>query len=318
MASHILTETIHYSPSGAKDALDKIRQFAISLGWTVDYWSTIDGGGSDYYLQLWAPGYVNQNMCYRFYVTNVDAQEDTMTVVAVIPGQRHDQSSKMTNSGTIWGGAGTTYRNISLPASSFTALYLYGNDRFISALYNINPTSVITVPFGTFELLPSWWEYVDGLFFWYGSQIWSSGSTYKWYNMTDNPTNWYIPYGRRDSGGTGYNVYWEGAKRDSNHYACNYRPDSTDSVGGENGEFNSAKGILNWNAFTSRRTAFHSTVFCKEPTLGVWYPIGNHFHAWVNGRDLTIGEKIYFGSDEYKVFPGVFTGYDIWQGYRIA
>ena len=34
----ILTEQIYYSVAGIADALDKLRQFAIARGWTVDYW----------------------------------------------------------------------------------------------------------------------------------------------------------------------------------------------------------------------------------------------------------------------------------------
>jgi hypothetical protein len=224
----------------------------------------------------------------------------------------------MTSVTTIWGGASTARRNTSLPASTFDALYLYGNDRFIAAIYHVDPLSVITIPFGTYELLPSWWEYVDGLFFKYPSQSWSTTSTYKWYNMTSNEGNWYIPYAQKDSSTIGYNIWWEGDKRDSVHYACNYRPTSIVAVGSEAGDFNKANGILNWNSFTSKRTAFHSTVFVKEPTLGVWYTVGNFFHAWVHGSNLSIGEELTFGSSTYRAFPGVFSPYNIWQAYRTA
>lgn len=315
---NVLAETIHYNPVGAKDALDKIRQFALSLGWTVDYWSTTDGSGSDYYLQIWSKGYALQNICYRFYVTNVDANEDTMSVRAVVPGYRYNQTSKITNNTTTWGGQSTSYYNISLPATSFDALYLYGNLHFIAAIFHVDPIAVITVPIGTYELFPSWWYTVDGLFFWYGSQYWGTTSAYKWYNMADNPTNWYIPYAQRSSSTVGYNLWWEGAKRDSGNYASNYQPTSVIAVGSEAGNFNLMKGFLNWNSFTSKRAAFSPTMFAKDPDLGVWYPIGSPSMCYVNGRNLTIGEQITFGSDIYRCFPGVFTLYEIWQAYRTA
>lgn len=315
---NVLTESIHYNPVGAKDALDKIRQFALSLGWTVDYWSTTDGSGADYYLQIWSKGYALQNICYRFYVTNVDANEDTMTFKAVVPGQRYNQTNKMANSSTVWGGTGTTYSNISLPATSFDALYLFGNLHFIAAIFHVDPIGVITLPFGTLELFPSWWYQVDGLFFVWLVQQWGTTSSYKWYNMADNPGNWMIPYGTKFISTTGDNVFWEGEPRYNADYACNYTPTSVISVGAETGDFNRMRGFLNWNAFTSKRAAFSPTMFIRDTTLEVWYPLGSPSMCYVNGRNLTIGEVITFGSDTYRCFPGVFSLYEIWQAYRTA
>lgn len=314
----VLTETVHNSPSGAKDALDKIRQFALSLGWTVDYWSTTDGGGSDYYLQIWSPGYVANELCYRFYVTNVDVQEDTLSLRAVVPTKRWDQSNKIASTTTTWGGNATSYYNVSLPTGTFTALYLYGSKRFISAILHVDPIAVITIQVGTWDLYPSWWYYGPGPNFFFSPQTWAASSDFKWYNITSNPSYWNPPMTQRLSSSVGYNLWWEGAKRDTTNYGCNFRPTSTVAIGSEVGEFNKMTGVLRYNAYTGKRMAMQSTFFARNPSLGVWYPLGVSPFAWVYGNGLTIGEIIKFGSDEYRCFPGVFSNYDQWQAYRVA
>lgn len=310
---YVLTETIHYNPADAHDALDKIRQFALALGWTVDTWVS----GTTSQLQLWSPGYVCQEMCYRLEVNNVDAQEQTLTMRPVIPGQRNSGFSFSTS--YCWGGNSTSYYNTSLPASTFDALYLFGTKRFIAAVFHIDPIAVVTLQIGTWDLFPSWWYYGPGLNFSYNPQDnWGTTSTYKWYNMADNPLNWAPPMTQKWSTTIGYNIWYEGAKRASTDFACNYRPTSTVAAGSEAGDFNRANGLCRYNDYTGKRMAFQSSFFVRHPTLGVWYPIGVSPFAWVNGRDLNIGEVITFGADQYRCFPGVFTLYEHWQAYRIA
>lgn len=314
-----LTEQIYYNPSGSKDALDKIRSFAVSLGWTQDYWDTADGGGSDYYLQLWSPGYVNQEICYRFYITNVDAQEDTMTLRGVIPGKRYDQTSdKMTNTSTTWGGSTAQYYATSLPASTFDALYLYGDHRFIAAIYHVDPIAVITLVLGSPDLFRSWWSYPGCWMLFNPQSSWSSvGSASRWYNMTSNTNYWAFPYSTR--GSSQYALWFEGGGRNSSYWGSNYRPIPSDVPGSENAaEFNFARGLVRYNSYTEKRTAFQSTIFAKSPSAGVWYPMGMSPLSWIHGYGLTIGETITFGSDQYRCFPGVFSTGNIWQAYRIS
>lgn len=322
MSSEILTEQIYYNVSGASQALDYIRQFALSLGWTVDYWSTGLGSESDEIaLQLYSPGYLNQNICYRFWYAPNDFQEDYIYMKPVIPGERFNVpvvdwtvSNFCYDNDVTWGGT-AVYSRFSLPASNFIALYLFGNDKFISSVWNVNPIAVLTIPFGTYNLAQSWWNYSDGLFFNYYN---SASYGFTWYEINDNPLNWRNPFAERHGSNIYPCIYWEGEERFIDHYACNYRPTSIVSVGSEVGEFNLPKGILNWNTFTSKRVALFPTVFCKDPTLLVWYTIGNMFQAYVNGRELSIGDELSFGSDVYRVLPVVFSTNEIWQAYRIA
>ncbi|MGD9156804.1 MAG: hypothetical protein PVG39_00220 [Desulfobacteraceae bacterium] len=311
---YVLSESIHYNPTDTKEAIDYIRQFALSVGWTVDTWVT----GEPTQLQLWSPGYVAQELCYRIQVVDVDAQEQTLSLKGVVPGYR-STSFSVTDSVSTWGGNSTSYYNTSLTASFFDALYLYGNKHFICAIFHVDPIAVITLQIGSWDLYPSWWYYSPGINFVYNPQDnWGSSSTYKWYNMTSNPTRWAPPMSQRWSISLGSNVWYEGAKRGSSDYACNYRPAADISLGLEAGEFNRAKGILTYNSYTAKRMAFQSSFFVRNPSLGIWYPVGVSPFAWINGRNLTIGEVVKFGADEYRCFPGVFSTYEHWQAYRIA
>jgi hypothetical protein len=146
----ILAEQIHYSVADMEDALDKIRQFAVAQGWTQDYWDTSTG---DRFLQLWSRGFSLQDMCYRFRETNYDASDDRLEYGAVIPGKRFDQSGdKLTNASTIWSPVTPQFNGARMPATTFTALYLYGNKNFISCIFHVDPISVVTMQFGTLDL----------------------------------------------------------------------------------------------------------------------------------------------------------------------
>lgn len=203
-----------------------------------------------------------------------------------------------------------------MPATTFTALYLYGNKNFISCIFHVDPISVVTMQFGTLDLFPSWRNYEGGLFFSYHFGSYSTTPTYSWQNIASNPSVWnWGPGGRQ----TQYvpMIYWQGAGRYATDYACNFRPTNQQNAFDVNsGEFNRPYRMLNNNTYTDKRVAFQSTVFCRDQSLGVWYPIGNMYFAYINGEDFTIGEEVTFGAETYRVFPIMYSTYDIWQAYR--
>jgi hypothetical protein len=307
--SWVLSEQAYYSVSGAYTALDYLRQFAVAQGWTVDYWT----GGT--YLQLYSPGYVNQEMCYRVEVDHYDGVSDIWKWAAVVPGYRTYQADKW-NLAQTWGGKSDTYRQVDVPRNTFTALYLYGNDRFISMIWHINPIAVITMFFGTCELLTDWWYY-PGLWF-YHPVCQYSVSQSRWADIVDNYSYWYWPPGERHSSSYAAQAWFGGGPMSSNDYGFNYRPDNIDDIGDELGEFNNPKHLIRYNSFTDKRVAFQGTYFIRDSDIGVWYPVGNSPWAFVNGRDLSIGDSITFGTDTYKCFPIMFSTKDIWQAYRTA
>jgi hypothetical protein len=304
----VLNETIHYSVSGCADALDKIRQFAVAQGWTQDYWT----GGN--FLQIYSPGYVNQEICYRFAQGNYDVNNDYLRWMGVRPGYRFD--TDYWNTSKTWGASNTTYDRFSLPTGAFTALYLYGNDRFISAIFHIDPIAVITLHLGTIELLPEWWYY-PGLWFYRSLGVYSMPNS-GWSVIASNPAQWYTFLEVQPSTRS-YSVWWEGERKASNEYTINFIADNQDDPqNNPQGDFNRVTYILRYNAFTDKRVAFSPTHFVQDTGLGVWYPIGQSPHIMINGRDLTIGEQIIFGADTYRCFPMMYSTTDIWQAYRTA
>jgi hypothetical protein len=186
-------------------------------------------------------------------------------------------------------------------------------------VWHVGPTSVITFPVGTIQLFSEWWNYTDGLFFvWYAGTL-GAASQYKWYNMADNPANWYPPATRELSSSSGYHVWFDGAARDSTYYRSNFAPTSSqDPDEATQGAFNKMQYMISYNTYTNKRVAMSSTIFVADPSTSIWYPCGTLPFAWTNGRELSIGEQITFGSDVYRVFPGVFSPYRIWQAYRTA
>lgn len=304
----VLNEQIHYSVNGALDALDKIRQFAVAQGWTQDYWT----GGN--FLQLFTPGYVNQEICYRFSVGTYDVSNEFFRYMGVRPGYRFDID--YWNTLKTWGASSTNYDRFSLPSGSFSALYLHGNDRFISAIFHIDPIAVITMHLGTIELLPEWWYY-PGLWFYRPQSVYSM-PTSSWSNIANAPSSWYTPLEIQPSQRS-YMVWWENDRQDSGEYTTNFIADNEDDPQtNPTGDFNRASYILRYNAFTDKRMAFTVTHFIKDTTLGVWYTIGQSPFACVNGRDLTIGQQITFGADTYRCFPIQYSTTDIWQAYRTS
>ncbi len=312
--SEILTEQIHYNVSNGMEGLDFLRQFAISVGWTVDTWTV----GSTVYLQIWSNGHANQDMCYRFEVWEnpSDSLEHILRQASVIPENRFTPTgSPMTN--YVWSRT-STYCFMSLPSSTFNAMYLYGNKNFITAIFHTDPVVVQTLTFGTFNLLPSWHYYEKGLNYIAYTQYWNENPAYKWYNIAANLGQHYIP-NLTPFHSSANVLYWEGAARRQYHFAMNYQISGYSvAPGGETGSFNLAKGMLNYNAYTSKRTAFHPSVFAMDPILLVWYPIGSRYEAYINGKDLAIGDIVKFGSAEYRCFPGLSSNFNIWQAYRIS
>jgi len=303
---YVLSEDIRYNPTDTMEALDYIRQFALTIGWTVDNW---DG----YRLQLFSPGYSIQNLCYRLEVETIDAQVQTLEYRPVIPGQRLVNMELMTST-YIWN-TSSSYGKVSLPASSFDALYLYGNSHFIAAIFHVDPIAVITVAIGIPDLWPSWYYSLDFSCH-FPCSYYSDTSSYQWYNMADNISNWYMPWTYMVS--YVYCAWFQGEAINSNNFTGNYLPTTAVAIGAEAGSFNKLNGLLRYNEYTNKRMAFQSTYFVKSETLGVWYPIGLSPFAWINGRDLSIGEVVEFGADQYRCFPAVFSPNEIWQAYRIS
>ena len=176
----------------------------------------------------------------------------------------------------------------------------------------------MTLQFGTIDLFPSWRNYEGGLFFSWPMGIYGTSAVYSWTVINENDEYWLWGPGVRY---TNYvpAVYWQGALRYYTHYGVNWRPTNMQNVWDvTSGEFNRPLKFLNNNTFTDKRVAFQPTVFCKDDTLGVWYPMGNMYFSYINGEDLTIGEEITFGSDTYRVFPIMYSTFDIWQAYRTS
>ena len=233
----ILNEQIHYSVNGMADAFDKLRQFAIAQGWTVDYWAPNSAwdssspygwiSGSETNLQLFSDGYGNQGMVYRLRMvpTGVsDPAENKFYPFITQTADRHHSLIATHPAAQNTLAPPSNYTNSqSMPLSTFDSMYLYGNEKFISMTLKVTSMSVITVTIGTIELFRSWENYANGLYF-----LWSSGSSYsgnnnyKWYSIDSFPQSWFLPMAS-----SSYRVSFEQL---SGVLANNFTPSSTSTI----------------------------------------------------------------------------------------
>ncbi len=327
----IMTEQVSYGVDGATDMLDELRQFAIALGWTVDYWeadaewdtSSPFGwiSGTDVNLQLYSPGYGNQNMVYRFRTADRIAGEKVVTVSGIDPGERthslittnpNDQDYFNTTSANY-----NQYRSFSAPDTTFESLHMFGTDKFINIILKVTSASVISFCFGTPDLFDSWQGYSNGLNFVLPACYNNGSSQGIWSKMLDYPSLWYGGWGLQ-SGSVRVGWYEDASQLYTSMWAANYRPEANEDSGAEAGSFNKMNGVLNYNAYTDKRVAFQGTYFIIDPIESVWYPLGLTPCAFVNGQNLEIGDTVFFGTDEYRCFPLAFSAFNVWQAYRVA
>jgi len=319
----ILTEQIHYSVAGISEALDKLRQFAIARGWTVDYWQPSSmwdvsspfgwKAGTETNLQLHSPGYGNQEMHYRWRsAPGADPAADQCYHYGVYPADRyHDLITTHPISQNTYYPA-TSYTNwTSVPPATFDSMYLYGNDKFISMTLKVTSMSVITFTMGTIDLFKSWENYSNGLAFLFANNyVWTGNSNYKWYNIDSFPGNWYMPFCA-----SSYRCYFEDTL---SAVANNYTPTPLTGIGAELGAFNRMVDFLWFNTFTDKRLAFRPTLFIRDPSSLVYYPCGLAPFAYVNGTNLSFGETVNFGTDEFKCYPAINIPNPIWVAYQTA
>lgn len=340
----LLNEQIHYSVTGSKDMLNKLRQFAIAQGWTADYyqanseWDTslpygwISGNTDN--LQLFSSGYGNQNMIYRFRAYNRISGQDLFDFRSIEPANRthssittHPLNQNAWNAGfpAYYAPIGTNdferIRRFSLPDGTFD-LYLYGNEKVIFVIAKVSTATLITFTFGTFDLFRDWQSTTE-LNYLMWPQLYYGDHISTWDNMLDNKDDWKDLYGAISDYVYNSNyyqcIYWEAAGRTANHLCSNYSPYANTQINAVPGYFNKALNSLVYNSFTNKRVAFNSTFFIKNDTTDAWYPLGISPMAYVNGLNLEIGDQIDFGSETYRCFPlGWSAGTNIWQAYRIV
>ena len=310
----LLSHEIHYEVEGGAEVLTLLNAFATSLGWTADVW---DGTS----LQLYSPGYSNQNLVYRLQTSNYDVQADLIRYKGVAPSGRLNPFSLITTDcfGPNSTHTLTTYSTVSVPTSPFT-VYLFGTKTFLGLVLNVTPTLVFTMCFGLPNLFTGWRGYVDGLACTWSPLFSSSLTTWLWYNAEDNLTPIYFPL-TRGGATTGENViYLNGVGGvGSTHYKINYTAEYDDNPSTSNigGNFNKLSYFLNYNVFSGRRSASYITMFVKHNTSALWYPLGLSPVALTHGYGLQIGQEILFGSEKYLAFPIVHYQYKIWQLWRI-
>lgn len=326
MGDVVYNYTKHSLPTGAKDALSKIRAFLVSQGWTSEDYRTgvkwlSDGDGTyswhtgedNDYCQMATTGYnpgqvfrirlymeysSTETSHYRFYAIPIDptagATPDDTTSTAP-----YDQDTFNGITAVEWG---------SVPSGTFNELYLFGNSRFCQIVFRVTSTTVLQMNFGFPELYP---EYRSSAEFQMRHPMQNDGG-YLW-SDPDNGNNigrFYHPWAIRTSIANIHFMWLDGASVGPADVRYNISSEGSSLV-----EFwNDMDYIRKINSFTGKRIMVQPDLFILNSS-GMWEPAGHHPTYCCPVTGLAIGETLTYGTEEYMTFPT--TIYGEARGYAI-
>lgn len=328
----LLNYVEHANPTGIKDVLDKIRAFAVSQGWVQEEWlqnkrwyqnspyGWVDSENGDY-LCLSSSGYGNQNLIAKLELNmhktnmgpaiavNMCSSKD-YTLQLLWP---HRQNVRVDLFGTR--SDSTEFYGWSLPASQMERLWIFGDEKWICAIVNIDGTYFTLMHFGSFQIFDTASSEGDVTG---RSMIYGSG-----------PKDW-NEYASGDKVPCGLFNQW-GQYCSTNSFAHYQRPfgmwyggrDITPpgafgsinaAIGGTLFETNVYGGaahtlILPYryalvrNVFSGRRVLLKQLYFHLRSGDSVWEPICQSPCYFCNFEGLSPGELLVYGDEEYLVFP---------------
>jgi len=317
----LLTYAKYAAPTSHKDVLSKIRTFAVAQGWVSDdyqtskQWALTNGTygwmpGTEDFLQLSSIGYGSQDMIFRFKWegTGVDSEAELCYLTGIEPGQGTPNNTLSTHPVLQDDYTQARYSKCSLPPGATTALWVFGNDKFIIAINQINETFLMAFYFGTIELFdPSETE----CFMCTGSHYSGSGF-YEWYEAEDVSQHFVSPWVQSLLANYPFWYYDGGSSGDVAYNVQHHES------GSYHGEFNVLDNAVARNNFTGKRTLIKPTVYFKRDSDSLWFPAGTFPFYIIDYTGLTIGQTLTYGSEEYLCFPDWFSSRRYGTAFRVV
>lgn len=298
----VLNYEFHENLADHHELLEKLKDFAVSEGWTATVfqqnveWANLGGGtygwdtGSETFLMLNSTGYGSQDLQFRFR-GEADGGEPTHewiqcygyvgstsldTSVATHPVQQ-------TTIGTRWSLSGST----SFPSQTIPKTWLFGNDKFLLVVCQVDNLFVKTLAFGSVELFDSS-ETEGNLFLHQDSSLPETAGNY-WFNYNtlvvfDTATDDFLLFdGSKDDCRTSFTF-----NASNNHV---------------NGAFYSYGQAVNRNnSVSARRPMYKQDYFALDSGDGRWVHLGKAWVYRIDTEGLEIGERVKYGSEEFLCF----------------
>jgi hypothetical protein len=319
--------------AGGADVLDKIRTTAVSWGWTQfewipdvvfdavnNVWATDVNGG---YLALTSPGQGgSQDLIAKLHVEEMyDHPGEYAMGVGMCDSTAYDLTS--TTFPAFQNAVTTTTsipsRNVyawSLPTANIPEIWIIGNSQYIYVVANLDGVFHTMLEFGSYEMRLA-------------SPLAQSGSiTTATVVYTDNPWHHYVNSSPDGVGGlvgipsvthwAGGAPYWEGANiaQASIYRTPGYVGNLIDGAVGN--ITNNYTKLFNTGDNSGRRLMMRNTVLYIRPSDGLLVPVAETYGSVFNGFGLEPGQSLFYGTDEYIIFPCCSILSICWIAFRIA
>jgi hypothetical protein len=277
-----------------KDWLEKLKDFCQAQGWTIDAyeqdknWQSgtgfVNGNGSgDDYLFVSSNGFGNQNLVYRM---KTDRSNTANSNFIEIGAFTTTVFSTTTNTNPVLQNDKFNLRTlaIGLPSSTILRAWFCGNDKFIYVPTQIESDYVEHFSFGSVELFdPSETE-----------------GNFVGHTRTSSLQHWFLknsafpPFDSIDR-----SILYNGVGETD--AGTNYRLTANNTT--NSGRFFGYGHLIVQNAFSQIRPLQKQLYYVQDDSDGLWFPLGQTWIYRINTTDLNIGEKLFYGSEEYIVFP---------------
>ena len=303
----LLNYQVFDNVTGIHDFVEKLKDFALAQGWTVNDFiqnTQFQSGsgfvsGNETFLQISSSGFGSQNMVFRFRAeaSGTDPESETLTTGG-------HKTTVFSNSGQHpvlqddWNTSGgqTSYHPSSIPM-----VWFFGNDKFIFSVAMHSNTILTFLMFGSVNLIDT--SYTEG------EIIASDSSLIKWYTGNHRfPLDGLLW------------AYYNGAGNQSAGFnqrvRVSFSANSTTIT--TNRAFASwGKSIESNNDFSEKRAIVKPVMYFQDSD-DLWFPAGDVWLYRVYALDLPVGGEITFGSEKYLCFPNGNVTFPFGVAVRIA
>jgi hypothetical protein len=327
----LLNYAYHANPSDHHDVLNKLKSFAVSIGWTSDYYydTNIDWGstggtppygfisGGRSMCQLYSTGYgvANADLIVR-YACNIDSgdpQHEWFIQYGVKPGERtldyYDSNGPLTESQGIF--SDYIYGYNSMSPGTMNAVWFFGTTKILIMVISVDTSFCYYTVFGFPELFD---ETDPGVIYSCGSCFQNSVSKVYWYNANNQRSEYRLPWQFIGSGGPTCNAW--GVRNSSEGPTRRYGTSCNTDVSA--GYFAECRRAVRLNSWTGKRTMIKPIEFYYNPTAGVWYPLGTWPFYYIPFAGFSMGDTVTYGAEEYLVFPDCFASRQNGIAFRIV
>ena len=319
--------------SGGVDILDKIRTTAVSWGWTQAEWldgvvfsaasnawvADVNGG----YLALTSPGQGgSQDLIAKLQFDKWSKdQNQYMMMVSMCNSTAYSLSSAdfPAAQNMVTTTTPVLRRNLygwSLPTTNIPEIWIIGNSQYIWVCANIDGVYHPMMEFGSYEMREAAPLAQSGSIVSTTRVGGSSWYAYKGYSPQGVAEIQDVPSVSKATYSDPSYPYWEGQTisafyRSVNHIAglgsSNYLC-FTDNY----------SKLLTTGDNSGRRLMMRSTILYTRPSDGLVVPVSETYASIFNGLGLQPGQSLFYGTDEYIVFPCCSILSTVWVAFRIA